>query len=95
MFFVVPRDSLCIILNDNSGVVVPYVIDHQGYVFDKDDLPAMWVEDMILHRRATYMYSDSRIVDTSAGVVPFIDSLLLEKGEVRVFRLVDKIKIQR
>lgn len=81
--------------HDNSGVVVPYVIDHQGYVFDKDDLPAMWVEDMILHRRATYMYSDSRIVDTSAGVVPFIDSLLLEKGEVRVFRLVDKIKIQR
>ena len=64
-------------------------------MFDKDDLPAMWVEDMILHRRATYMYSDSRIVDTSAGVVPFIDSLLLEKGEVRVFRLVDKIKIQR
>lgn len=92
---VVPRDSLCIILNDNSGVVVPYVIDHQGYVFDKDDLPAIWVEDMILNRRATYMYSDSRKVDTSAQVAPFIDTLLLQKGEVKVFRLVDKLKIKK
>lgn len=83
-----PRDSLCIILNDNTGVVMPYQIDKQGYVFDKDDLPAMWIEDMILRRRATYMYSDSRKVDTSAAVLPYLDSLIIQAGTIKVFRLI-------
>jgi hypothetical protein len=43
-----PRDSLCILLNDNTGVVFAHAVDKQGYVFDRDELPPMWVEDMIL-----------------------------------------------
>lgn len=84
---VVPRDSLCIMVNDNTAVVVPYQIDKQGYVFDKDDLPVMWIEDMILHRRASYMYSDSRKIDTSHVVLPYLDSLILTRGEINVFKL--------
>jgi hypothetical protein len=90
----VPRDSLCIILNDNSGVVMPYVIDKQGYVFDKNELPAMWVEDMILRRRATYMYSDSRQVDTSVEMRKYLDSMMMEKGSVRVFKLIGQEKVE-
>ncbi len=67
---------------------MPYQIDKQGYVFDKDDLPAMWIEDMILRRRATYMYSDSRKVDTSAAVLPYLDSLIIQAGTIKVFRLI-------
>lgn len=89
----VPRDSLCIILNDNSGVVIPYVIDKQGFVFDKNDLPAMWVEDMILRRRATFMYSDSRKVDTSREIKKYLDHIIMEKGSVRVFKLVEKEEV--
>lgn len=89
----VPRDSLCIILNDNTGVVIPYVIDKQGFVFDKNDLPAMWIEDMILRRRATYMYSDSRVVDTSSEVRKYLDYMIVEKGNIRVFKLIGKEEV--
>lgn len=83
-----PRDSLCILLNDNTGVVFAHAVDKQGYVFDRDELPAMWVEDMILRRRARYMYSDSRTVDSSESVRPLLDSMLMKRGSVKVFRLV-------
>lgn len=90
---IVPEDSLCIILNDNSGVVIACAIDKQGYVFDRDDLPAMWIEDMILHRNTHYMYSDSRVVDTSGEIKPFLDSLLMEQGSIRVFKLISSKKV--
>lgn len=90
---IVPADSLCIMLNDNSGVVVAYAIDKQGYVFDRDDLPPAWIEDMILHRNTYYMYSDSRVVDTSGEVRPFLDSLLMERGSIRVFKLISSKKV--
>lgn len=83
-----PRDSLCILLNDNTGVVFAYAVDKQGYVFDRDELPPMWVEDMIIRRGARYMYSDSRIVDSSGRIRPLLDSMLLQRGSVKVFRLV-------
>jgi len=90
-----PQDSLCILLNDNTGVVFAYAVDKQGYVFDRDELPPMWIEDMILRRRARYLYSDSRKVDTSHQVRPFLDSLLMHKGSVKLFRLVDPVKMAR
>lgn len=90
-----PNDSLCIFLNDNSGVVFPYEADKQGYVFDKDELPAIWMADMIINRRASYMYSDSRKIDTSAEIRPFLDQLVLEAGTVRVFRLVSRQSVSR
>jgi len=83
-----PADSLCIFLNDHTGVVMPYEVDKQGYVFDKDELPAKWVADMILRRRASYMYSDSRKMDTSNEIRGYLDSLIVEAGTVRVFRLI-------
>lgn len=91
---VVPGDSLCIILNDNTGVVIPYLIDKQGYVFDNNQLPAMWIEDMILRKRAGYLYSDSRVVDEHQEVQRYLDTMLLEAGKVKVFKLVSSDSIK-
>jgi hypothetical protein len=84
----VPADELCIFLNDHTGVVFPYQVDKQGFVFDKDDLPLPWIEDMIINRGVKYMYSDSRKVDSSQAVQAYIDTLILRQGSVKVFRLV-------
>ena len=69
-------------------MVFAHAVDKQGYVFDRDELPPMWVEDMIIRRRARYIYSDSRIVDSSERIRPLLDSMLLQRGSVKVFRLV-------
>jgi hypothetical protein len=36
---------------------------------------------------AQYLYSDTRRVDEGAEFRPLLDSLILEKGTIRVFRL--------
>lgn len=91
----VPRDSLCIILNDNTGTVKPYTVDKQGYVLDRDELPVLWMEDMILNRRVTYMYSDSRKVDSSAEILPYLDDMILQRGSVKVYKLIsaDRLRV--
>lgn len=83
----VPQDSLCIFLNDNTGVVMPYEVDKQGFVFDQDDLPLPWIEDMIINRGVKYMYSDSRKIDSSQAIQSYLDTLILRQGSVKVFRL--------
>jgi hypothetical protein len=90
----VPRDSLCIILNDNTGTVKPYTVDKQGFVLDRDELPTIWMEDMILNRRATYMYSDSRKVDSSVEILPYLNHMILQKGSVKVFKLIPPDKLR-
>jgi hypothetical protein len=35
----------------------------------------------------TYMYSDSRKVDERADFQPFIDSLIMQRGSVKVLKL--------
>lgn len=89
-----PDDALCIFLNDNTGVVMPYEVDKQGYVFDKDELPPEWIADMVLNRNVQFMYSDSRKVDTSAEVQFYIDRQIAEYGTVKVFQLVKPEKIK-
>jgi hypothetical protein len=83
----VPQDALCIILNDHSNYIFPYQIDKRGHVFKDDTLPAAWVEDMIKRLGVTYMYSDSRKVDGNPEVMKYFDSLVMERGTVRVFKL--------
>ncbi|MEP7320861.1 MAG: glycosyltransferase family 39 protein [Saprospiraceae bacterium] len=90
----VPRDSICIILNDNTGTVKPYTIDKQGYVLDKDELPKGWMDDMILHRRASFLYSDSRKVDTNQIILPYLDQLVMQIGSIRVYKLISIQELQ-
>ena len=82
-----PDGSNCIILNDGSGYIFSYLVDKQGWVFNNDYLPGGWVEDMILNYDATYMYSISRKVEEDPEVSKYLDKLVMEWGNVRVFQL--------
>ena len=84
---VVPNDARCIVLNDLSGYIFSYRIDKMGFMYKDDQLPTEWMPDMIVNGGAQYMYSDSRVVDERADVQPYLDSLLLEVGSVKVFLL--------
>lgn len=83
----VPRDEICIMQNDISMHIYPYALDKIGPVFSKDELPPEWIADMIRRLHIRYMYSDARKVDENPAVVPYLDTLLLERGTMRVYRL--------
>lgn len=85
-----PKDAKCIIMNDHSMFVFAYKIDKQGFVFSNDDLPSDWFADMIDNHGATYFYSDSRVVDEREEVQFYIDSLVIQRGTVKVFKLKGK-----
>ena len=88
---IIPDDELCIILNDRSKSVFSYNIDKMGHVFYHDDLPILWIGDMIDNHGLTHMYSDSRIVDQDPEFDQFVDALLLNVGSVNVYKLRDPI----
>ena len=83
----VPNDEKCIMLNDVSTYVFSYLIDKQGYIFQDDYLPMAWIEDMVKNNHVHYMYSDSRKVDGSPEFQPFVESIIFEKGTMKVFKL--------
>ena len=83
----IPQDSKCIMLNDYSGCMTSYLIDKQGYTFNNDQLPTLWVDDMIKNYNTTYLFSTSRAVDTREDLQPYLDSVIYEKIHLRVFKL--------
>ena len=82
-----PPGSKCIILNDVSTYIFSYLVDKYAFVFNNDYLPADWVKDMILNYDVTYMYSTSRKVDEDPEVNKYLERLVMERGNVRVFLL--------
>ena len=82
----VPDDALVVVGNDISQYISFYYINKKGWCFYKDELNASKLRSMI-EKGATYLYSDSRTIDTNKTILPFLDSLVLEKGSVRVFHL--------
>jgi 4-amino-4-deoxy-L-arabinose transferase-like glycosyltransferase len=84
---VVPNSAKCIMFNDNSLSIVPYTIDKQGYIFMNDELPVIWMEDMIKRGKAEYVYSDSRLIESQEGFEAFIQDTVLQVGSINVFKL--------
>jgi hypothetical protein len=84
---IVPNDKRVIILNDMSNVMFPYIIDKQGNVFSKDDLPIAYIHDMIKRQGIEYMYSDSEKLNQLDTFQTYIDTLLLKAGTVNVYKL--------
>jgi len=82
----VPRDEICAMQNDVSMHTFPYALDKMGPVFSEDILSPEWVEDMIRRQHIHYLYSDARKVDENPAIMPFFDTLLLERGTMRVYR---------
>ncbi len=85
---VAPQDEKVIMLKDFSGFILPYLIDHRGYIFNFDTLPRSWVKNMISEYNVHYMYSNSRMSDSINS--DFIRDTVFKHGEFKVFRLKDK-----
>ncbi len=83
----VPKDAICIILNDDSGYIFSYAIDKQGWICDNDNLPPSYVEDAIKKKHATYMYCNTRKVDERPEIKKFFESEIMRCGIIRVFKL--------
>ncbi len=84
----VPDDARVIVLNDHSYHIFTWLIRKQGFVFDHDSVEPLWIKDMIDKYGATHMYSTSRKVDANPEAAPYLDSLILRRGGVHVYRLV-------
>lgn len=82
----VPQHEKCIIVNDHTLHIFAYKIDKMGYVFYNDYLPVLWIEDMI-KSGVKYMYSDSYAINHSEDLKRYIDSTLLIKNSVYVYKL--------
>jgi hypothetical protein len=83
----IPSDARCIFLNDVSLHIWPCLFDKKGYVFNNDQLPKEWLEDMIRNKNVTYMYSDSRTIDENPDYQYLFDSVLLQKGTLKLIKL--------
>ena len=83
---ITPNDALVIIGNDVSRYISFYYIDKKGWGFDNDNLTPEKLTSMI-DNGASYLYSDSRKIDTNKYITPFLDKLILEKGSIKVFLL--------
>lgn len=85
----VPKDAKCIIINDDTQYVFSYLIDKKAFIFRNDYLPGLWVKGLIKRRGISHLYSTSRKVDNDPEVIIHLDSLIMERGEVKVFKLKD------
>ncbi len=81
-----PKDALCIVGNDISHFIFFYHLDKKGWGFDHDQLNAANIKDMI-NQGAQYLYSDTRNIDENPEIVGLLDSLVMERASVRVYRL--------
>lgn len=88
----VPDNEQCIILNDVSNVQFAYLINKKGHIFSNDNLPIDWIKDMITRFGIKYMYSDSRKVDENPEFQNLVDTLIVQKGSIKVFKLATVIK---
>ena len=55
----------------------------------ENNFPVEWTEDIIRRFGVRYMYSDSRKVDENPKVQQFVDSLIMTRGSVKVFKFRD------
>ena len=81
-----PPKALCIAGNDDSWQIFLYHIGKKGWAFNEDRLDAPRLKGMI-QEGARYLYSGSRRIDENSEIRLCLDSLILEKGSIRVFRL--------
>jgi 4-amino-4-deoxy-L-arabinose transferase-like glycosyltransferase len=83
----VPVQGPCVMLNDRSQHIYPYALDKFGPVFHSDGLQPEVLDDLIRNHGVRYLYSNSRSTDENPAFAPYLDSLLLEAGNMRVFKV--------
>ena len=83
----VDDEATVIAINDNSYHILTWLIQKRGYVFSQNSLQPLWVKDLIDNYGVTYLYSTSRKIDQDPAFAPYLDSLILEAGQVHVYKL--------
>jgi hypothetical protein len=86
----VPDSSLCIMLNDTTRCVFSYLINKRGLLISENNLDPDWMDGLIKKRQMHYLYSNGRAIEENPKLQPYLDTLLLQKGNVRVYRLKTK-----
>ena len=81
-----PKEDLVIVGNDKSGYIFLYYIDKKGWNFDSDNLSPASVERSI-DMGAKYLYTDHNALAQQPEINKFIDSLVLQKGSIYVYKL--------
>jgi hypothetical protein len=81
-----PKDALCVVGDDVSHFIYFYHLDKKGWGFHHGQLSPERLE-LVVSEGAKYLYSDNRAVDTSSLIRPFLDSLVLQRGSFRVYKL--------
>ena len=80
-----PDDALCIAGDDDSHSIFFYFIHKKGWGFSKS-LNKQQMSEMV-GKGALFLYSDSRTVDEDKEIAPYLDTLIMEKGSIRVYKL--------
>ena len=81
----VPPSALCVV-TDNTPHAHFYYLNRKGWDFRADSLKAHQLENAIA-RGAQYLYSDSRRLEEDTTIRVLLGEMILQKGEVRLFRL--------
>lgn len=82
----VPQGKRCIAGSDDTHFVWFYYLSKKGWIFDKANKETLPVAEYI-KKGAAYLYSDDRDFENRPEIVPHLDSLLLEKGSIKVYKL--------
>lgn len=85
----VPDDALCVAGNDYTHNVFFYYIHKKGWNFDNDNYDAIKLKKAA-GGGAEYLYSDSRKFDEGKDVSALLDSLIIQRGSIKVYRLKKK-----
>jgi hypothetical protein len=80
-----PNEALCIAGDDESHSIFLYYIHKKGWGFSKG-LNKQRMSEMV-EKGAQFLYSDSRTVDEDKEIMSFLDTLVIEKGSIKVHKL--------
>jgi len=82
----VPDSEKVIMLKDISKYVFPYQVNKKGYIYSYL-ISGKQMEELMLNQGIKFLYSDSREFEQKTDIAPLLDSLILEAGTIRVYRL--------
>ncbi len=84
---ITPDDAACVMLNDESLHIFPYLLDKFGPVSSDDRMTPKHLKELIQLHHVRFLYSTSRNIDENPDFAPLLDSMLLEVEHIRVFQL--------
>lgn len=82
----VPNNALVVAGNDVSHFIFLYYINKKGWGFDSDNLTPEILKSTI-ENGAKYIYTDSEVILNNPKITCFFDELVMERGNVRVYKL--------